>query len=65
MQKHMYDFTNLNNLVPGYNRFTDIDGVLDIRGKILFIEFKSGNYQLKGVQKQLHKHLTEKEGQSP
>ena len=64
MQRHMYDFTSLNNLVPGYNRFTDIDGVLDLAGKILFLEFKAESYELRGVQQQLHKNLTEKEGQS-
>ncbi len=64
LKRHLYDFSSLNELAPGYNRFTDIDGVLDVAGKILFLEFKSENYQLKGVQLWLHRHLTEKEGQS-
>ena len=64
LRKHLVDYAYLNDLPPGYNRFTDIDGVLDIAGKVLFLEFKSEGRQLTGVQQWLHIHLTEKEGQS-
>ena len=64
LRKHLVDYAYLNDLVSGYNRVTDIDGVLDIAGKILFLEFKLEGRQLSGVHQWLHIHLSEKEGQS-
>ena len=63
LQKHLVDFTKLNEVIPGKNGFTDIDGVVDIDGRILFLEFKTGYAKLKRVQRILHENLSEKEGQ--
>ena len=65
VKKHMVDYTGYNDLLPGRNRFTDIDGVLELdSGRVLFIEFKTGNAKLTGVQQILHRNLTSKERQS-
>ena len=45
LQKHLVDFSILNGVIPGNNGFTDIDGVVDIDGRILFLEFKTGYAQ--------------------
>lgn len=63
VQKHMHDYKNLNDLVRGKNRFTDIDGVLDVGGRILFLEVKTGNAILTGVQNILHQNLSSKDDQ--
>lgn len=65
VKRHMMDYSALSALLPSHNRFTDIDGVLETEdGKVLFLEVKRENYDLKPVQKILHRNLSMKERQS-
>lgn len=65
VKRHTVHYDIFSDLLPNNNKFTDIDGVVEMEnGKVLFLEFKLGNRQLSDVQRILHENLSSKERQS-
>lgn len=64
IRRYLVDYTPYNQAAQGKNRFTDIDAVLRVDEKVLFVEFKSGRMPLTSVQKELHRTLSRKKEQS-
>ena len=64
VRRFLVDYTPYNQAARGKNRFTDIDAVLRVDEKVLFVEFKSGRMPLTSLQRDLHRTLSRKKEQS-